>query len=231
VNARLAGLFYLIVAIAYPFSFFYMRSRLIVPGDATATATNILASEGLFRMGMASDAIVFLSEIVLGALLYRLLKPVSKTGSLITVFARVAMAVLQSINLLNYFVVLLLLSGASYLTVFERDQLHALALVFLTAYEDVALIWGAFFGLQFIGLGYLVYKSGYFPRVLGVLLVGSAVGYLTDSFGNVLAPQYDAIYAQMVGVLAVTGEFLFTLWLLIRGVNVEKWEERARESA
>ncbi len=230
VNARLAGLLYLLVTIASIFSFFYMRSRLIVPGDAIATASNILASQGLFRMGIASDAFVFLSEIVLAALLYRLFKPVSTTLSLATAFARLALAVLQGINLLNYFVVLLLLSGAGYLTVFEPDQLQALALLFLTAYDGVTLIWGTFFGLQFVGLGYLVYKSGYFPRVLGVLLLGSAVGYLTDSFGNFLAPQYDAIYAQMVVVLAI-GELVFALWLLIRGLNVAKWEQRARESA
>jgi hypothetical protein len=231
VYARFAGLLYLLIAIAAPFSFFYMRARLIVPGDATATASNILASEGLFRLAMASDAIVFLSEIVLAALLYRLFKPVSTTLSLATAFARLALAVLQGINLLNYVVVLLLLSGAGYLTVFEPDQLQALALLFLNAYDAVTLIWGTFFGLQFVGLAYLVYTSGYFPRVLGVLLVGSAVGYLTDSFGNFLLPQYDAIYAQMVVMLAIVGELAFTLWLLIRGVNVATWEQRARDSA
>ena len=101
VYARFAGLLYLIIAIAAAFSFFYMRSTLIVPGDATATASNIMASEWLFRMGIASDAIVFLSEIVLVALLYALLKPVSKTLALATVFARLAMAVMQAVNLLN----------------------------------------------------------------------------------------------------------------------------------
>ena len=95
VYARFAGLLYLLVTIASIFSFFYMRSRLIVLGDATATASNIMASEGLFRMGMASDAFVFLSEIVLAALLYRLFKPVSTTLSLATAFARLALAVLQ----------------------------------------------------------------------------------------------------------------------------------------
>ncbi len=231
VYARVAGLLYLLIAIVSPFSFFYMRARLIVPGDATATAGNIMASEWLFRMAIMGDAVVFLCEVVLIALLYHLLRPVSQSLTLVTVFARLGMAVLQAVNLLNYFVVLLLLSGAGYLTVFEADQLHALALVFLTAYADVALIWGTFFGLHFIPLAYLVYRSGYFPRVLGVLLAGSAVGYLTQSFGHFLLPQYDAIFAQTVIVLAIVGELAFTLWLLIRGVNVAKWEQRAQESA
>jgi hypothetical protein len=230
-TARVAGLLYLIIAIASPFSFFYVRSSIIVPGDATATASNIMASEWLFRLGIVGDAVVFLSEIVLIAILYALLKPVSKTLSLAAAFARLAMTVMQGMNLLNYFFVLLLLSGAGYLTVFEPDQLHALVLLFLNAYEYVALIWGTFFGLHTLLLGYLVYKSGYFPRILGVLLVLASFGYLIDSFGNFLLPQYDELYASIVVVLAIAGELLFTLWLLIKGVNVEQWEKRALESA
>jgi hypothetical protein len=133
-------------------------------------------------------------------------------------------------NLLNYFFVLLLLSGAGYLTVFEPEQLHALVLLFLNAYEYVALIWGAFFGLHTLLLGYLVYKSSYFPRFLGVLMVVASFGYLLDSFGNFLLPQYDALYAPVVVVLAILGELPFALWLLIKGVNVERWEKRALES-
>ena len=230
-TARAAGLLYLIIAVCGGFSFGYVRSTLIVPGDAAATASNILASEWLFRLGIVGDAIVFLSEIVLIALLYSLLKPVSKTLSLAAAFARLAMVVMQGMNLLNYFFVLLLMSGAGYLLVFEADQLQALMLLFLNAYEAVALIWGAFFGLHTLLLGYLVYKSGYLPRILGVLLVVAAFGYLIDSFGNFLLPQYDAIYAPAVVVAALLGELPFALWLLIKGVNVEQWEKRAQESA
>jgi hypothetical protein len=117
------------------------------------------------------------------------------------------------------------------LTAFEPDQLHALVLLFLNAYEDVALIWGTFFGLHTLLLGYLVYKSGYFPSILGILLVLAALGYLTDSFGNFLFPQYAELFASVVIVLAVLGELSFTFWLLIKGVNVEQWEKRALESA
>lgn len=229
-TARVAGLLYLIIAICAGFSFGYMRSTLIVPGDAAATVSNLMASEWLFRLGIVSDAVVFLAEIVLIALLYALLRPVSKTLSLAAAFARLAMTIMQGMNLLNYFFVLLLLSGAGYLTVFEPDQLQALVLLFLNAYEYVALIWGTFFGLHTLLLGYLVYKSGYFPRILGVLLVFASIGYLTDSFGNFLWPQYDALYASAVVVLALLGELPFTFWLLIKGVNVEQWEKRALEA-
>jgi hypothetical protein len=229
-TARFAGFLYLLIAICGGFSFGYMRTTLMVPGDAAATVGNLVASEGLFRLGIVADAIVFLSEIVLIALLYVLLKPVSKTITLAAVYARLAMVVMQGMNLLNYFFVLLLLSGAAYLTVFTPEQLHTLVLLFFNAYEYVALIWGAFFGLHTLLLGYLVYKSGYFPRILGVLMVLASFGYLLDSFGNFLFPQYDELYALLVVVLAILGELPFALWLLIKGVNSEQWEKRALES-
>lgn len=229
--ARLAGFLYLLIAVCGGFSFGYVRTTLIVPGDATATVSNIMASQGLFRLGIVGDAVVFLSEIVLIALLYTLLKPVSKTLSLAAAFARLAMVVMQGMNLLNYCFVLLLVSGAGYLTVFEPDQLHALVLLFLNAYDYVALIWGTFFGLHLLVLGYVVYKSGYFPRILGILLVVASFGYLIDSFGNFLLPQYDALYASVVVLTAIVGELPLSFWLLIKGVNVEQWKKRALESA
>jgi len=231
VYARVAGLLYLIIFIAAPFSFFFVRSTIIVPGDATATANNIMASEWLFRLGIVSDSVVFLSEIVLVALLYLLLKPVSRTLALVMMSSRLAMAVMQGVNLLNYFVVLMLLSGAGYMTVFQPDQLHALVLLFLNAYEYVALIWGTFFGLHLLVLGYLVLKSGYFPKFLGVLLALASFGYLIDSFGNFLLPQYEEIFASVVVVLALLGELSFTFWLLFKGVNVRKWQERVAASS
>ena len=118
--ARLAGLRYLLIAVCSGFSFGYVRTTIIVPGDATATVSKLMASEWLFRLGIVGDAVVFLSEIVLIAILYTLLKPVSKTLSLAAAFARLAMVVMQGMNLLNYCFVLLLLSGAGYLTVFEQ---------------------------------------------------------------------------------------------------------------
>ena len=229
--ARLAGFLYLLIAICSGFSFGYVRTTLIVPGDATATVSTIMASEGLFRLGIAADAVVFLSEIVLIAMLYTLLKPVSKTLSLAAAYARLAMAVMQGMNLLNYCFVLLLVSGAGYLTVFDPDQLHALVLLFLNAYEYVALIWALFFALHLLVLGYLVYKSGYFPRMLGLLLVVASSGYFIDSFGTLLLPQYDALYASVVVLTAIMGELPLTFWLLIKGVDVEQWNKRALESA
>ncbi len=216
-TARIAGILILIMSPFAVFSMMYVSSNLIVPGDAWATAKNIIASEGLFRLGMVSDSIVFLLEIVIVVLLYILLKPVSKTLSLVAAFSRLAMTVIQGINLLNHFTALLLLGGADYLTVFETGQLHSLVLLFLNVHESVVLIWGLFFSLHLFFLGYLVYKSGYIPRILGVVLVIAAVCYLIQSWGNILLPKYEEIFAR-VGFLSII-ELAFPIWLVIKGVR------------
>jgi len=216
-TARIAGVLILIISPFAIFSMMYVPNNIIVPGDAISTANNIMASEGLFRLGIVSDSVVFLIEIIIVVMLYVLLKPVSKTLSLVAAFARLAMTVIQGINLLNNFTVLLLLSGADYLTVFKPDQLHALVLLFLNVHEYVVLIWGLFFSLHLFFVGYLVYKSGYIPRILGVLLVAASLSYLTQSFGNILLPKYEEIFA-LIGFISII-ELAFPLWLVIKGVR------------
>lgn len=227
VYARTAGVLYLVIFVAAVFAHFIVRAGLIVPGDATATAENIMASESLFRLGFASDLIVFLIEVAQPVLLYMLLKPVSKPLAIVMMFGRLAMAAVQGVNLLNQFNAVLLLSGADYLAVFEPGQLHALALLFLDSFHygyDIALV---FFGLHLAVLGYLVYRSGFFPRVLGVLLGLASLSYLVDSFTGFLFPAYDELVGQIIIAPTVIAELAFTLWLLIRGVNVERWERSA----
>ncbi len=227
-TARIAGILTLLIVVFAPFSMIYVPSTLMVPGDAAVTVDNIMASEGLFRLGMASDSIVFLIEIVLTVLLYVLVKPVNKTLSLTAAFSRLAMTVIQGINLLNHFFVLLLLSGAGYLAVFSPDQINALVMMFLNAHENVVLIWGLFFGLHLLVFGYLVYMSGYLPKFLGLLLLIVAFCYLIQDFGNMLFPQYKALFTS-IGSFAFL-EIVFPLWLLIKGVNVEQWQKRVSES-
>ena len=224
VVSRAAGILYLLMAVVAPFSMLYVPSKLIVSGDATATANNIMASELLFRFSFVGDSIVFLSEIVLIVLLYVLFEKVSKILSLVAAFARLAMTVVQGMNLLNYFIVLLLISGASYLKVFGADQLHALMLLFLNAHELVLLIWGIFFSLHLLVLGFLVFKSGYFPRILGILLMLGFIGYLMDSFRTVLVPNNEVmpIIAGIFLVSGTIGELVLAFWLLIKGVDQSK---------
>jgi Domain of unknown function (DUF4386) len=227
VYARIAGILAILLVVLGPFSLIYVPSTLIVPGDATATADNIRASESLFRTAIISDLVIFFDEIVLTVLLYVLLRPVSRTLSLVAAFARLSMAVIQGINQLPSLIVLLLLSGAGYFAAFEPSQLDALVLLFLNAREYGVYIWQSVFVLHLVVLGYLVFKSGYFPRVLGVLLILGALGYLTDSIGNILFPNYEPIFGVVVAVTSIIGELPFFLWLLIKGVNVQKWHDRA----
>jgi hypothetical protein len=226
-TARLEGILHLIMAVVSGFSMLYVPASLIAPGDAATTAQNVLASEGLFRVGMVGAAAVLLLEMVIVTLLYILLKPVSTALSLLAAFSRLAMIVVQGINLLLHFLVLLLLSGAGYLTVFAPDQLQALGLLFLNAHADVVLIWGLFFGLNLMLLGYLVYKSGYISRIPGVLLAVAALCYFIQFFGNILLPEYKEVFTA-IGLLSAI-EIALPLWLLVKGVNAEQWKRRALE--
>jgi hypothetical protein len=176
---------------------------------------------------MVAESVVFMVEIVLAAVLYVLLRPVSQPLSLAAAFARVAEAVLQAVNLLTSVLVLLVLGGGGYLAVFERDQLDALAMLFLDANEFMVLVWGMLFGLHLLLLGYLVYRSGFWPRLLGILLLLASLGYFAQSYGHILAPRFDGTLSAAVLLLAVPGELAFAIWLLWKGVDVERWEQRA----
>lgn len=231
--ARVAGLLYLIIIVAGIFAEFFVRQSLVVPGDATATAGNIMAAEGLFRIGIAADLIMIMSDVALALMFYVLLKPVSNLLSLLAAFFRLGQATILGINLLNLFFVLQLLSGADYLTVFGADQLHALALMFLNGHSIGYAIGLVLFGLSLAVLGYLVFKSGYFPRVLGILLVFASFGYLIDSFASFLLPGYDAyeaIFALVVILPAFIGEFSMCLWLLLKGVKGQKTPQPQRQA-
>ena len=229
--ARTAGILVLVILACAGIGMMYVPSALIVPGDAAVTADNIRASEWLFRLGMLSDAVLFLTEIVLIVVLYRLFEPVSRTLSLIAAYARLTMTVIQGANLLNSFAVLLVLSGAAYLAGFEQAQLDALALLFVDAHRQVIFIWEAFFALHCFVLGYLIYSSGFVPKVLGGLMALAALGYLTESMGNILLPRYADVYAIIIGVAAWAGELPFFLWLLFKGVDEQRWQERAAAAA
>jgi hypothetical protein len=215
--AKIAGILTLLIVFLAPFSMVYLPSTLVVAGDAATTAKNIIASEGLFRFGLVSDAAVFLIEIALTVVLYMLLKPVNQTLSLIGAFARLAMTIVQGINLLSHFFVLLLLSGANSLTAFTTAQVQALVMLFLNAHQDGVLIWGLFFALHLLMLGYLVYRSGYLPKFVGIVLLIVSSFYFIQSFGNMLLPQYKSLFTS-IGLLSIA-EIVFPLWLLIKGVD------------
>ena len=222
-KARIAGFLYLIIIVCAGFSEGYVRSSLIVPDDATATANNIMNWEWLYRVGFVSDLIAFVCDAIVSVLFYVLLKPVSKTLSMIAASLRLlAHPAIGSLNLLNHFVALELLSGAEYLTIFEPGQLQAWALLFLDLHTYGYLIAGVFFGVHCLLLGWLIYKSNLFPGILGILLVIASFGYLIESFGTFLVPSYEEIYTWLVAVTAGIAEVSLCLWLLVKGIKIDK---------
>lgn len=221
-TARVAGFGLLIMAFLGIFANFFVFTDLIIPGDAAATANNIIASEGLFRVGIISFIIVLLCDVVVAWALYVVLKPVNKSLSLLAAWFRLVYSAIHGIALLNLIIALQLLSGHDYLNVFETDQLHGLALLFLSGHKYGFLIGLVFFGFHLLVLGYLVFKSGYFPRILGILLVAASLGYLIDSFANFLLPNYtnyETIFLLIAAVPSVIGEVSLCLWLLVKGVK------------
>ena len=223
VYARIVGAGYLVIIVAGIFAEFFVRSGLIVKGDAAATAANITASESLFRIGIAADLVMLTCDVVVAWAIYMLFREVNKGLTLLATFFRMAHAAVYGVTLLALYVPLLILGGADYLNPFGTGQLHALVLVLLGAHSYGYVIGLVFFGFHCAVLGYLVFRSGYVPRVLGVLLALAATGYLIDSFARTLMTNYfhyEAVFTAVVFTPAFVGELAFCLWLLIRGVNV-----------
>ncbi len=230
VYARVAGLLYLVVFLMAPFAEFFVRQGLIVAGDAATTAQNIVGSESLFRAGFATDLVVFVIEVAQAALLYVLLAPVSRPIALVMSFARLAQSTILGLNLLNMFTGLQLLTGSEYAAAFDAGQLNALAYVFLSAQSfgyDLGLV---FFALHLGTLGYLVYRSEFLPRTLGILLVVSAIGYLANSAAIFLFPSLEETMATVVLLTSLVGELPLTLWLLIKGVDARRWQQRGEQA-
>ncbi|HLV97473.1 MAG TPA: DUF4386 domain-containing protein [Ktedonobacterales bacterium] len=225
-TARMAGVLYLIGSVTGVFGILYGPS-LMVPGDAGATARNILASELLFRLSIVSallDQIIFLLVVLA---LYQVLKVVNQNIAVLMVIFLLLSIPIAMLNELNNGAVLFLLSGADSLKIFTAEQRLALVPFFLDLHAlglNIAFLVGA---PWFFPMGYLVFKSGFLPRILGVLLIMNGLGYLIDSFAALLLPDLH------VNLVLFTGwvEVAFALWLLMRGVNVEQWEKRARTSA
>ena len=219
-TARMAGFFYLMFIITFV-SASIVRSRLIVFGDATTTANNILSAQGLFRIGFVTELVSAVFFVLAAWALYVLLKPVNKNLALLFLLLNLGGVAVECINALNLFAALQFFNGANYLNVFQTGQLQAMAMSFLNSYSNGFMIAQIFFGTWLLPLGYLVFKSGYLPRLLGILLMMDFFGVLFWFFQFFLFPSYGvASYpSYAVGFIA---EFSLSLWLLIKGVKNQK---------
>ena len=224
--ARIGGFLYLIVIVLGIFAEVFVRGQLVVYRDPATTASNILAHEMLYRMGFAAGVTYLLCNIPLTLILYRLFKPVNRDLSLLFgIFVLVATAI-EGASLLGHFASLVILKSGHFLNAFSPDQLQALAYIPLRLQSvgfDISLAFCAFYCLS---IGILIIRSTFFPRILGVFYAIAGLCYLTNSFTNFLAPQYSLFpFILMPCLLA---ELSFCLWLIVKGVNVQRWKEQAR---
>jgi hypothetical protein len=217
-TARLAGVLYLVNGVTGFFGIIYVPSRLIVSGNAAATANNILASERLFRVGIVSELICAAEFVFLLWVLYRLLAGVSRTHASLMVILGLVFVPIMCVNVLNEIAALTLLRGADFLSVFDKRQLEAMAMLFLDLHRYGYVV-GWIFGLWLFPFGVLVFKSGFLPRILGVLLIAACFGYLADSLTPLLLPGYADIVGRFASIALTLGEPAIILWLLIRGAK------------
>ena len=216
--AIIAGFGLLISIIGVIFASIFV-DNLIVPGDAAETANNIMANEGLFRTGIVSWLFVLIGDVVRAWALYVFFKQVNKSLSLLAGWFMLIHAAIFGITQLNLVFASELLGGAGYFTVFEPNQLHALVLLFINGYNYGFQIGLFFFSFHLFVLGYLVFKSGYIPRILGVLLIVAFFGYLIDSAGQIL-PNYPEIISQVVTVPNTIAELALIVWLVFKGGKI-----------
>ncbi len=223
--AHTAGVLYLINIACGMFGEIFVRGKLFVPGDAAATAHHILASQSLFRWGIAGDLVMHITDVPMAVIFYVLLRPVSRDLSLVAALFGMLQTAVLCANKLNLVIVLLLLGGSSSLQAFTA-QLQALVSLSLTLHESGFGMGLIFFGVSCLVTGYLMLRSAYFPRMLGVLQALAGACYLVNSFAQILRPSLADTMFSYILAPAFVGEFGTCLWLLIMGLNQTKWNER-----
>lgn len=217
--AKLAGIGYVILFVLGIFANFVVREGLIDPGNASATLANVRESETLFRWGLLSFLVIFLVDVAVAWLLHILFREVSREVSLVTAWFRLVYTVFLGVAVVFFFVVLVFVGGADYLTAFDPGQIEAQVVVLSEAFNYAWMIGLLSFGIHLILLGYLVMRSIDVPRALGVVLLLAGAGYVIDTTGlTVLSnyADYEGVFLAIVAIPSIVGEFAFTLWLLLR---------------
>jgi hypothetical protein len=227
ISARIGGFLYLIIIALGVFAEVFVRERMMVNGDAAATARNILEHEQLYRLGFAAGIIVCLCGLPLTLIFYNFFKLVNQSLALLEVFFALVTISIESVSLLYHFAPLILLGGARYLSVFNAEQLHALGYMSLTLQSVGYSLSLTVFAFDCMITGYLIFRSTFFPRILGVLMAMAGLCYLTNSFASFLSPALADHLFPYILIPSFIGELSLCLWLLVMGVNVPKWKEKA----
>jgi len=217
--ARIAGGIYLLMVLTAPFSLIYVPSKLIVRGNALATADNILAHETMFRLSIFGDLIGHVIFICLAVALYRLLSNVNKTWAILMVSFVLVSAAVGFLNALNNIAAVILFRGGEFLDVIDKTQRDALGMLFVRLHSQGEFISEIFWGVWLFPFGLLVYRSGFLPRLLGVWLIVACFAWIALSITALFFPShYGAAFTWLQP--AFFAEMAIMLWLLIRGVNV-----------
>ncbi len=225
-QARVAGLLYFLAGIPAPFALLFVPRSLIVSGDAAATANRIRTSESLLRAGMATELLSTILFLFVVLALYRLFKGVNETQASWMVALFLVSIPVSLLNLVNDIAALILASGPDFLSVFERRQLDALAYLFLRLHGQGVVVAQIFWGLWLFPFGILVIRSGFIPRILGVLLFLAGSGYVAASTASLLLPRFARVTSQISMILGF-GELAIILWLLVWGAKPRSSGEQA----
>jgi hypothetical protein len=220
-KARIAGVFYLLTILTGIFAQGFVSERLVVANDAAATATNILAHKSFFQLGFSVYMIEMACQIVITGLFYELLKPAGRSISLVAAFLGLAGCIIKTVSRLFYIAPLFILGGAPYLNAFSGAQLQALALLFLKVNDHGAAIALVFFGFYALLTGYLIIRSTFLPRVLGVLGMFGGLGWLIF-----LYPPFGYSLFPYIAALGLLGAVVLLLWLLVFGVSEPRWKQQ-----
>lgn len=222
--ARIAGILYLVIILMGIGAEALVRNKLFVSGDANATANNIMHADFLWKMGITADLIMHICDLPVMIILYYLLKPISKKLALLNLSFNLIQTAVLVLNKLNLLAALFFLGDAEYLKSFTADQLHTLSYLSIKLHDFGFGIGLIFFGFVCLLEGYLIFRSVYFPKTIGVLMTVAGICYLTNSFVLILAPQFSSIALLMPCLLA---ELSFSLWLIFKGVNLSIWKQKA----
>lgn len=229
-TARFAGLLYLLLVLTAPIGLMYVPGKLMVQGNAAATASKILASESLFRIGIVSGLVSAVISIFLALALYRLFKGVNQQHAALMVILVLIQVPLGFLNELNQIAALVLLRGGDFLSVFDKPQRDALAMLFLHLHGQGTIVSEIFWGLWLFPFGLLVFRSGFLPRILGVWLIINGFAYVTMSFTGLLLPPYYKMVSNIT-FPALLGEMAIMLWLVIMGAKPKPLADSASAPA
>jgi len=221
-KARIIGVLYLLTMLTGIFAQGFVSNRLVVFGDASTTATNILTHKSLFQLGFTVYLIEMACQIAMTALFYDLLKPAGRSVSLLAAFLGLAGCIIKTFSRVFYIAPLFILGGSHFLNVFNPEQLQVLALLFLKVNDQGAAMALAFFGFYALLTGYLIFRSTFLPRILGLVSIIAGLGWLTFFY-----PPLGYRLFPYIAAFGLLGALALIAWLLIFGLNEQRWKEQA----